>query len=321
VGSFATYQVANEKRMRMPFINTAVKKVAHSLQVLWPRSRTKIFGSNATGLALPSSDVDLVVSLPPVRKAREPIKQAGILEGRIDGIKETCLLHAARNLETQDWVEVLQVIEHTMVTHYSLYVALLMWVQKQCGYCLVFVHKPISSWESLCWQVPIIRLTAHILPHQCELGDSKPVKVLGEKEKGKASSSPVAANSKGAEVLMTCETAAEVFSQVKGPWGSEADRQFVRLDISFEAPANTGLRTAELVRELMGQFPPITPLALLLKQFLADRSLDHPYKGGLSSYCQVLLITRFLQHQQHLGRPPSSQSLGSLFMDFLHFFG
>ncbi|CAM6038846.1 unnamed protein product [Sphagnum compactum] len=277
-------QVANEKRMRMPFINTAVKKVAHSLQVLWPRSRTKIFGSNATGLALPSSDVDLVVSLPPVRKAREPIKQAGILEGRIDGIKETCLLHAARNLETQDWVEVLQVIEHTMV--------------------------------------PIIRLTAHILPHQCELGDCKPVKVLGEKEKGKASSSPVAANWKGAEVLMTCEGAAEdVVSQVKGPWGSEADRQFVRLDISFEAPANTGLRTAELVRELMGQFPPITPLALLLKQFLADRSLDHPYKGGLSSYCQVLLITRFLQHQQHLGRPPSSQSLGSLFMDFLHFFG
>ncbi|CAK9867158.1 unnamed protein product [Sphagnum jensenii] len=276
-------QVANEKRMRMPFINTAVKKVAHSLQVLWPRSRTKIFGSNATGLALPSSDVDLVVSLPPVRKAREPIKQAGILEGRIDGIKETCLLHAARNLETQDWVEVLQVIEHTMV--------------------------------------PIIRLTAHILPHQCELGDSKPVKVLGEKEKGKASS-PVAENWKGAEVLMTCEGPAEdVVSQVKGPWGSEADREFVRLDISFEAPANTGLRTAELVRELMGQFPPITPLALLLKQFLADRSLDHPYKGGLSSYCQVLLITRFLQHQQHLGRPPSSQSLGSLFMDFLHFFG
>jgi len=53
--------------------------------------------------------------------------------------------HAARNLETQDWVEVLQVIEHTMVMHYSLYVALLMCVQKQCGYSLVFVHKSISS--------------------------------------------------------------------------------------------------------------------------------------------------------------------------------
>ena len=61
-------QVAAEKRLRKPFINTAVKKVAHTLQVLWPRSRTKMFGSNATGLALPTSDVDLVVSLPPVRK-------------------------------------------------------------------------------------------------------------------------------------------------------------------------------------------------------------------------------------------------------------
>ncbi|CAK9220579.1 unnamed protein product [Sphagnum troendelagicum] len=84
--------------------------------------------------------------------------------------------------------------------------------------------------------------------------------------------------------------------------GNESDRQSVRLHISFEAPANAGLRTAELVciftaspmqifhpehalvmrrfgqvRELMGQFPPITLLALLLKQFLADRSLDHPY--------------------------------------------
>lgn len=60
--------MAAEKRLRKPFINTAVKKVAHTLQVLWPRSRTKMFGSNATGLALPTSDVDLVVSLPPVRK-------------------------------------------------------------------------------------------------------------------------------------------------------------------------------------------------------------------------------------------------------------
>jgi len=41
------------------------------------------------------------------------------------------------------------------------------------------------------------------------------------------------------------------------------------------------------VQELMGQFPPITPLLLLLKQFLADRSLDHPY-------CQVTGFSLFL---------------------------
>lgn len=53
--------------MRKPFIDMAVKKVTHSLQVLWPRSRINIFGSIATGLALPTSDVDLVICLPPVR--------------------------------------------------------------------------------------------------------------------------------------------------------------------------------------------------------------------------------------------------------------
>lgn len=41
------------------------------------------------------------------------------------------------------------------------------------------------------------------------------------------------------------------------------------------------------VGELTQQFPAIIPLALVLKQFLADRSLDDSYSGGLSSYCLV----------------------------------
>lgn len=60
-------QVASENLSRKPYINWAVKRVTRSLQDLWPRSRTNIFGSITTGLALPTSDVDLVVCLPPVR--------------------------------------------------------------------------------------------------------------------------------------------------------------------------------------------------------------------------------------------------------------
>ena len=60
-------KVAGENMARKPYINWAVKRVARSLQVLWPRSRTNIYGSNATGTSLPTSDVDLVVCLPPVR--------------------------------------------------------------------------------------------------------------------------------------------------------------------------------------------------------------------------------------------------------------
>lgn len=108
-------QVAAENTARKPYINWAVKRVTRSLQVLWPRSRTNIFGSNATGLSLPSSDVDLVVCLPPVRNL-EPIKEAGILEGR-NGIKETCLQHAARYLANQEWVksDSLKTVENTAV--------------------------------------------------------------------------------------------------------------------------------------------------------------------------------------------------------------
>ena len=35
--------------------------------LLWPRAQVKPFGSFATGLMRPGSDIDLVVTLPPVR--------------------------------------------------------------------------------------------------------------------------------------------------------------------------------------------------------------------------------------------------------------
>ncbi|CAM6089852.1 unnamed protein product [Calypogeia fissa] len=279
--------VQAENKMRKPFINMAVKKVGHSLQVLWPRSRISIFGSIATGLALPTSDVDLVVCLPPVRNL-EPIKEAGILEGR-NGIKETSLQHAARYLADQDWVknDTMKTIENT--------------------------------------PVPIIMMVAEFLPHQHEVGD----------EVTSPSSSPSIGNEACEEATktengvamplvesVTCREDSNLATEEKkGPWGGKAARQLVHLDISFETPSHTGLRTAELVRELVGQYPALSPLAVVLKQFLTDRSLDHPYSGGLSSYCLVLLITRFLQHQHHQGKPSSNQNLGKLFMDFLHFFG
>ncbi|XP_022862804.1 uncharacterized protein LOC111382992 [Olea europaea var. sylvestris] len=80
--------IAAENLIRKPCINWVVKCVSRSFQVSWPWSRTNVFGSNANGLSLPSSDMDLVVCLPPMRNL-DPIKEAGILEGR-NGIKETC---------------------------------------------------------------------------------------------------------------------------------------------------------------------------------------------------------------------------------------
>ncbi|KAA8520481.1 hypothetical protein F0562_014737 [Nyssa sinensis] len=217
-------QVAAENMIRKPYINWAVKRVTR--------------------------DVDLVVCLPPVRNL-EPIKEAGILEGR-NGIKETCLQHAARYLANQEWVknDSLKTVENTAI--------------------------------------PIIMLVVEV-PHDLITTVASNVQKLKEEP-----------------------------TQMNNDNGKDA--KSVRLDISFKSAPHTGLQTTELVKELTEQFPAVTPLALVLKQFLADRSLDQSYSGGLSSYCLVLLITRFLQHEYHHGRP-INQNFGSLLMDFLYFFG
>ncbi|EEC81146.1 hypothetical protein OsI_24054 [Oryza sativa Indica Group] len=272
-------QVSAENLVRKPYINWAVKRVTRCLQVLWPRSRTNLFGSNATGLALPTSDVDLVISLPPVRNL-EPIKEAGILEGR-NGIKETCLQHAARCLANQDWVRTdsLKTVENTAIP------VIMLVAQVPCDTNLSSEYSSVldSSHEQLS------------------------INVLGDQGSPSRSDN---SSSEGSSMPMC--------SRINKDDGNVV--QSIRLDISFKSPSHTGLQTTELVCELTQQFPAAVPLALILKKFLADRSLDHPYSGGLSSYCLVLLIVRFLQHEHHLGRP-INQNLGSLLMDFLYFFG
>ncbi|XP_039844406.1 uncharacterized protein LOC120704174 isoform X4 [Panicum virgatum] len=271
-------QVAAGNLVRRPYINWAVKRVTRCLQVLWPRSRTNLFGSNATGLALPTSDVDLVVSLPPVRNL-EPIKEAGILEGR-NGIKETCLQHAARCLTNQDWVrsDSLKTVENTAI--------------------------PVIM---LVADVPCDTNTFNEYSSVLDSSQEYSVNVLGEQGSPPRSET---SSSEGSNMLVSSKLNKDDCDTV----------QSIRFDISFKSPSHTGLQTTELIRELTQQFPAVVPLALILKKFLADRSLDHPYSGGLSSYCLVLLIVRFLQHEHHLGRP-INQNLGSLLMDFLYFFG
>ncbi|KAL2337577.1 hypothetical protein Fmac_012023 [Flemingia macrophylla] len=268
-------QVAAENMARRPYINWAVKKVTRSLQVLWPRSRTNLFGSNATGMSLPTSDVDLVVSLPPVRNL-EPIKEAGILEGR-NGIKETCLQHAARYLANQDWVknDSLKTVENTAIPIIMLVV-----------------------------EVPQDVITSS--PPMIQSLNEEPLCTPGEH-----------GNGNHVDTIQLEDLALHKGTQIKF---DALKSKSIRLDISFKSSSHTGLQTTAMVKELTEQFPAATPLALVLKQFLADRSLDQSYSGGLSSYCLVLLIIRFLQHEHHLGRP-INQNYGSLLMDFLYFFG
>jgi hypothetical protein len=98
----------------------AVHRVTRVLQDLWPRARTRVFGSESLGLSLPSSDVDVLVQLPLVRQL-PPIEEAGILEGR-NGITESVLKTAFRRLGACEWVvaDTLKLIDNTAVPIISL---------------------------------------------------------------------------------------------------------------------------------------------------------------------------------------------------------
>jgi len=70
---------------------------------LWPRSTLKVFGSQATSLSLPNSDLDLVISLPSVHKV-SLVSPSGILEG-VNAIEESWQEILARRLKQEPWCD------------------------------------------------------------------------------------------------------------------------------------------------------------------------------------------------------------------------
>ncbi|PPS07955.1 hypothetical protein GOBAR_AA12696 [Gossypium barbadense] len=290
-------QVAAENMACKPYINWAVKRVTRSLQVLWPRSRTNVFGSNATGLALPSSDVDLVVCLPPVRNL-EPIKEAGILEGR-NGIKETCLqllVYCCMTVLNLASVSLFLCNTSVKIVVLIRYIAVTFW---KIDIVIIFQHaaRYLANQE---W-IPIIMLVVEV-PGDLITSASSNVQSPTDEQIDRTAEHGDHAHS---DTVALDDSASPKCSQIN--YGNTKAVKSVRLDISFKSPSHTGLQTTELVlliirflqhehhlgrpinqvKELTEQFPAATPLALVLKQFLADRSLDQSYSGGLSSYCLV----------------------------------
>eukprot|EP00606_Chrysophyceae_sp_TOSAG23-5_P000844 GSChrysophyteH2.ASY1.ANO1.516.1 assembled CDS len=87
---------------------------------------------------------------------------------------------------------------------------------------------------------------------------------------------------------------------------------------------SSGLVTGALVKEMVATYPPMLPLTILLKQFLAQRRLNEPYTGGCGSFMLSLMVVSFLQHRQRVEQHHSltmSWNLGSLLIEFLRLYG
>jgi non-canonical poly(A) RNA polymerase PAPD5/7 len=71
---------------------------------------------------------------------------------------------------------------------------------------------------------------------------------------------------------------------------SESD---IRIDISFNVI--NGLRSANLIKQYLTEYPSLRYLTMVLKQFLLQRDLNEVWTGGIGSYSLILMIVSFLQ--------------------------
>ncbi|KAJ7439957.1 hypothetical protein FB451DRAFT_1301119 [Mycena latifolia] len=88
-----------------------------------------------------------------------------------------------------------------------------------------------------------------------------------------------------------------------------------------------GPRAIEVVNGYLATMPALRPLILIVKGFLAQRSLNNAAYGGLGSYAVTCMCISFLQlnpskrPQEYIEKPMESESLGALLADFMFYYG
>ena len=93
----------------------------------------------------------------------------------------------------------------------------------------------------------------------------------------------------------------------------------IHVDISFEDEDqvnSAGIASMRLTQELLNLYPLMHPILLVVKQMLANNSLNSAYKGGISSYSLVLWIVSFINS---LDEVPILAS--DLLIQFLRYYG
>lgn len=92
----------------------------------------------------------------------------------------------------------------------------------------------------------------------------------------------------------------------------------VKVDISFNM--QSGVQSAELIKDFKRQYPVLAKLVLVLKQFLLQRDLNEVFTGGISSYSLILMCISFLQLHPRAAAGPTT-NLGVLLLEFLELYG
>eukprot|EP00602_Paraphysomonas_sp_CaronLab_P013170 CAMPEP_0185042476 /NCGR_PEP_ID=MMETSP1103-20130426/42376_1 /TAXON_ID=36769 /ORGANISM="Paraphysomonas bandaiensis, Strain Caron Lab Isolate" /LENGTH=1180 /DNA_ID=CAMNT_0027582561 /DNA_START=624 /DNA_END=4166 /DNA_ORIENTATION=- len=280
----ALHKVAN---MRRPWQTAAIDRVRGIVQSLWgPHARCEVFGSFATGLAIPSSDIDIVVS-----GISNHVQWWG-------GKPLTALAVLSHQLEQAEWVSTVRAIEHAPMPVIKLTTA-------------PVPMPPVGGTGERKDFRGVIKVDITIATHTHggSLSSSEsytlptPVPMPGA---GGPSPYPPYSSPQQQQILPPGHHSGGI--PCTPPPHSP----------SFQV--HQGVTTRDFVLRLCAMNPDLIPLVLVMKQFLQEKGLHDPFTGGLSSYAVTIMVASII-HPHALERPETKPDLGTMLLSFLRRFG
>jgi len=296
--SQAVFLRRRERRILLSALQDSVLKV-------WPRGcRAEMYGSCATQLDLPSSDLDVVICglKTPTKGRSRKCRFASAKEHTHKKIRDTVnIQRLASKLDLQPWTVQVRVISTATVPVIKLLVdpSRLPDAGVSAGGDTgieenAWNSNPQSSSEYK-ERATYNHLTSIFQPLNLQLVSNIPHKIPVSVGMAASTLPPV--------------PSVPIMPKFSAPWrGADILNGLIQVDITFEGPEHSGINStayaARVVQESCnktGLAPDATPLVqvlMVLKEFLAQRKLNEPFSGGLSSYALLLMVIAMIKEQK-----------------------
>lgn len=272
---------------------------------IWPgRCHVELYGSCATQLDLPSSDLDVVVrGMDPRREAMmsaAPTPQS-VSQSMSFGSELITVSHSMG--ESDDKQQRAQ--PHQISA--SSFIPMSMHMNGER------VRRLAATLEQQPWAVQVNAIPMASVPVVKVLADPSklsglPITIKHQPAAQSAvvsSQAPVSSEDPSSGVRPSAQ---QPFPPPHQPWrGADVMNGLLSLDITFEGPEHGGIGSTEFSAHLVAEFchetglmPDATPFVqvlMVLKELLAQKKLNEPYSGGLSSYAILLLLVALVRER------------------------
>lgn len=283
-----------------------------SVSSIWPaRGHVELYGSCATQLDLPASDIDVVVvgshrhsaqlqpSIPGVSQSNES-RAASLARLPMDETNGS-----VTNDEQQESVQM-----HLSAASFGT-----LHVHRNAERVLLLA----ADLEDKPWAVQVHAIPTASVPVVKVLADPSKIAISTNGEELMASRKQVAAQAAApAKKVQSpgCLTNNDSANIITGsyphptllPWrGSDVMKGLLSLDVTFEGPEHGGIGSTEFSSRTVAEAceesglhadaTPFVQVLMVLKELLAQRKLNEPYSGGLSSYALLLLVLALIRER------------------------